>query len=127
MNTTRVLGARYAGLLATFAIVVMGCGSADTSGGQSGTTPAQTPAAGASTRQDLASIERQVNRQVTDQYQGEAVDQGTFASADTTCTQQSDTAYKCLTTVTSPPGVPTVLTDVTCDRNGGDCITESRP
>lgn len=77
-------------------------------------------------RQDARAIERQVNEEVQDRLQTSAAEQGDYVEADTTCTKQSNTAYKCLTSLTRPPGSPDVLTNVTCDRNGGSCITESR-
>jgi len=75
-------------------------------------------------RRDSQALARQVNTQITDRAQ---LATNGVVEARTNCTKQSDTTYKCLTSFTSPFGLPDAVTDVTCDRNGMDCITETRP
>lgn len=104
--------------------VLAGCGSSS--------TPAPAPAPPGPSQQELdlrdtRAIQRQVDRQVSDRLQTSAAEQNDYVDSDTTCTKQSDTAYKCLTTFVSPAGTPEAVTDVTCDRSGGSCITETRP
>lgn len=105
------------------ASVLTGCGSS----APSSPAPTKTPAnSAANDQKDRRSIERQVNKQVDDRTSTAAVQNGTFVQSDTTCVKQSDTAYKCLTTFISPPNQAQVATDVTCDRSGAGCISESR-
>jgi hypothetical protein len=106
-------------LLASLA--VGGCGS-------SSSAPPPTPKGPSQAvldHRDTAAIERQVQSLLDDRMQPVAAAQGTFVQSDTACTKQSDTAYKCLTTFTTP-STASVVTTVTCDRNGGSCITETR-
>lgn len=109
-------------LVGAAAVAFAGCGS-DTESG----APTATADRSALDRRDTRSVERQVDRQLADRLQSAAVEEGTFVDSSTTCTKQSDTAYKCVSRFTSPPATPPVLTEVTCDRSGGNCITESRP
>lgn len=102
-------------------VALSGCGS-------STSAPAQ-PAGGSKVEQDTQdtrAIERQVNRQQKERYAGLTAGQGPGADATTVCTKESDTSYKCLTDFTYPAGRQ-AITNVTCDRNGGGCITEIRP
>lgn len=99
------------------------CGGSD---GGSSSPPADVPSQAEEDRKDTRAMERQVNKQISDRAQTEAVSQGDFVDASTSCTKQSDTAYKCITSFVSPTGFPEVVTDVTCDRNGGSCITETK-
>jgi hypothetical protein len=104
--------------------VLAGCGSSSSAG--SGAPAATGPSQAEEDRKDTRAIESQVNQQISDRAQSEAAAQGDFVEASTGCTKQSDTAYKCITSFSSPTGYPEVVTDVTCDRNGGSCITETR-
>jgi hypothetical protein len=99
-----------------------GCGASQAPN-QSGTGPSRQ----ALDQRDARALARQVNTQVTDRVQFASDDAATVVQAQTSCTKQSDTAYKCLTSFLSPSGLPDAVTDVTCDRNGGSCITETRP
>ncbi len=76
--------------------------------------------------EDTAAVERQVNKQIDDKLDTAAQVHDQTVESMTTCTKQSDTAYKCLTTFTSPPNQAQVVTNVTCGRSGGGCITEAR-
>lgn len=105
------------------AAVIAGCGS---SGGGSDALPSDRPTQAEEDRKDTRALEQQVNKQISDRALNDAVQQGDYVDAETSCTKQSDTAYKCITSFTSPTGFPEAVTDVTCDRNGGSCITESR-
>lgn len=106
------------------AAVLAGCGGDNSS---KAPAPASTaPSQAQEDQRDTRVLARQVNREISDRSQNAAGARGTFVEAETSCTKQSDTAYKCLTTFTSPPGFPSVVTNVTCDRNGGSCITEMK-
>lgn len=109
---------RHAAVGVIAATLLVGCGA-------SKTTSTSHPSQQNIDQQDTSAIEQQVNTEVSDGMQSQAALHGSFVQASSTCIKQSDTAYKCLTTFTSPPGTPNRETDVTCGRNGGSCITES--
>jgi tetrahydromethanopterin S-methyltransferase subunit E len=120
---------RAAILIGVCAVVIGACGSSATSGELS-TTAKQA----VEDREDSAAIQRQVNQQVderarialTESETRSGTASGHFVSSETVCTKQSTTAYKCLTSFTNPPATPNVVTNVTCDRDGANCITESK-
>lgn len=102
--------------------LVAACGASQ----PSGSAPTG-PSREALDQRDSQALARQVNAQITDHAQLASTDPSVIVQAQTNCTKQSDTAYKCLTSFISPSGLPDAVTDVTCDRDGGSCITETRP
>jgi Flp pilus assembly protein TadD len=121
---------RLAAILLTLVMVALaGCGSSSTDA----TTTTGSGQAEQDQR-DSSAIQRQVNEQVDEQARtaiteaetASGVESSRLVRSETICTKQSDTAYKCLTTFTQPPSAPNVVTGVTCDRDGANCITESK-
>jgi hypothetical protein len=120
---------RAAILLGILTAVVVGCGSSSESVRQRTTSQEEQD------RRDSAAIQREVNKEVDERARiaateaetaSESETTGSVVDSETVCTKQSATAYKCLTTFTDPPGAPNAVTDVTCDRNGASCITETK-
>jgi len=115
---------RSAACLTVGVLFLIGCGGAD---GDHRATTASATERERRDALDTRAIEKQVTDQLQDRLQRAAMDQGSYVAARTRCTKQSETAYKCLTSFTSPPAQAEVITNVTCDRNGQECITESTP
>jgi hypothetical protein len=120
--------ARTAIILGVCALMAAGCGSSPT--GKSSVKRSQA----VEDQHDSEAIQRQVNQQVderaririTEEEADSQVESSHVVNSATVCTKQSTTAYKCLTTFTSPPSTANIVTNVTCDRDGQNCITESK-
>lgn len=116
-------------LIGACSVVIGACGSSTTTD-KSSTTAKQV----IEDREDSSAIQRQVNQQVdertriglTEEETRSGTESSHVVNSETVCTKQSTTAYKCLTTFTNPPRAPNLVTNVTCDRDGASCITESK-
>jgi hypothetical protein len=121
---------RAAILVGVLAVVPGGCGSSSTKAGRSSGAARQA----VEDREDSTALQRQVNQQIDERTRIALTEEETQSGAEsshvvrseTICTKQSGTAYKCLTSFANPPSAPNVVTNVTCDRDGANCITESR-
>lgn len=115
-------------VLGACALLLAACGSSTTT--KSGTESSQA----VEDRRDSEAIQRQVNQEVdervririTEEETASQVESSHVVNSATVCTKQSTVAYKCLTRFTEPPSAADVATNVTCDRDGAKCITESR-
>jgi hypothetical protein len=115
-------------LLGVLAALLAGCGSA---------SPVTHPATSSQQEEDdrdSTAVQRQVNEQVDEHAQTALTEAETAAGSahiggvhsNTVCIKQSSTTYKCVTSFESPARTPSVITNVTCGRDGGPCITETR-
>lgn len=107
-----------------------GCGSSSPLGPRSTSTARSQEE---QDHRDNEAVAHQVNAQVEEREKSAATEEaartgqglGLSYGAKTVCTKQSSTAYKCLSEFPERPGTPSVVTNVTCGRNGESCITET--